>query len=120
MAFVKSAPVQIGSKTGITTGGNSYTTNTFSVSDAIESELELVYTFSTAPTTGTINVEVYEAADGVNFSSFPVYTSYVTPTSSGRMVFQIYAVALNDINMKVINNTDQSVDITVNAMKVSL
>ena len=120
MALVKSASTQIGSKTGITTGGNSYTSNTFDVSNAIACEIELVYTFATAPTTGTVNIEVYEAADGVNFSSFPVYTNYVTPTASGRMVFVFDAVAFNNIQVKVINNTDQSVDATINAVKTSI
>ncbi len=120
MALVKSAPTQIGSQAGITTGGNSYTSNTFDVSDAIACEIELVYTFATNPTTGTVNIEVYASVDGVNFSSFPIYTNSVTPTSSGRMVFAFDVVYFNNIQVKVINNTNQSVTVAINAVKASI
>ncbi len=120
MALTKSTPTQIGSTTSLATGGASYTSGSLDVSNAIAMEIELVLTYSTAPTTGTIDIEVYDSQDGTNYSDFPMYSASVAPTASGRATFQFDVVALKNIAVNVINNTDQAVDVVVNAITVSL
>ena len=120
MALTKSAPSQIGSTTGLATGGASYSSNALDVSAAVACEIEIVYTYGTAPTTGTIDVEIYDSQDGTNYSDFPVYSDSASPTASGRATFQFDTVALMNIAVNVINNTDQSVDVVVNAITTSI
>jgi hypothetical protein len=120
MAITKSAPSQIGSTTGLATGGASFTSTALDVSSAIGVEIELVYTYGTAPTTGTLDVEVYDSQDGTNYADFPVYSDSCSPTASGRATFQFDAVALKNIAVKVANNTDQAPDVVINAITVSI
>ena len=120
MALTKSAPSQIGSTTGLATGGASYATNALDVSAAVACEIELVLTYSTNPTTGTIDIEVYDSQDGTNYSDFPMYSASASPTASSRATFQFDTVALKNIAVKVSNNTDQSVDVVVNAITTSI
>ena len=120
MAISKSAPTQIGSTTGLATGGASYTSNNLDVSAVIAIEIEDVYTYATAPTTGTLDMEIYDSQDGTNYADFPVYSDSCSPTATGRATFQFDVIALKNVIVKIINNTDQSVDLVINAITTSI
>ena len=120
MAITKSAPSQIGSTTGLATGGASFTSSALDVSSVIAMEIEVVYTYGTPPTTGTLDVEIFDSQDGTNYSDFPAYSDSCAPTATGRATFQFDAVALKNIVVKVANNTDQAPDVVINAITVSI
>ena len=120
MAITKSDRSEMGHADTISTGGASYTSNALDVSSAIAVEIEITYTYSTAPTTGTLDVEVYDSVDAINYADFPVYSDSCSPTASGRATFQFDVVALKNIAVRVINNTDQAPEVGVYAITVSI
>lgn len=119
MPLTKSAVAQIGSTTGLAVG-SSYSA-TLDTSSAVAADIELVISAATAPSAGTINVNIYDALDGINFSTDAVYTGYATPrATSYRVSFPIDVLAFNAIKIEVTNSTDQALDITINAVTVSV
>ncbi len=120
MAVKKSAATQIGQSLA-TTSGASFVTDPLDVTAAFMADIEVLIVADPAPLSGTVNIEIYASQDGVNFSSRPVYTNFVTPRlNTHRAVFPINVRPFSYIQIKVTNNTDVTADIIVRAVTAQL
>ena len=117
MALAKSTPTQIGSITALANGA-SYTSNIFDVSDAIAAEIELILSYSTAPSSGGISVAILPSQDGTNLADEAIVVGAAYPSgTSWRYILPVNVIGEKYIAVKITNNTDQSVDATINIIK---
>lgn len=114
MALTKSAPTNIFATTTLATE-TSGVSNAHDVTTAAAADIEVLIEGSSAPTAGTVDVAIYDSLDGTNFTNDPVYTGYATPREVPyRATFPIEVTAFRYIQVSVTNNTDVSVDVTIN------
>ena len=119
MAVTKTTPVQIGSTTALASGA-SYVTSLFDVTDAIAMEIEMILTYTTAPTSGGVSIAVLPSQDGTNIATEAIAVGAAYPSdTSWRYIIPVNVLGERYVAVKVTNNTDQSVDIVINAIKTT-
>lgn len=118
MALAKSTPTSLGSVSNIA-ASSSWSSSYFDVSDAIACEIEAVFTFSIAPTSGNITIQLYASQDGTNSSDEPIFTYSTEDITSTnyRVVFGADIVPHKNILVYITNNTNQAVNVSINAIK---
>ncbi len=120
MAVTKSTVTNI--LTTTTLGASaSVTSNSLDVSTAIDANIEIVVSCTSPPTTGTLDIYVYDSLDGTNFSTQANYVVYISvTTTSYRYTLPVSVTAFKYIQVQAVNNTDVSLDVTINAITISI
>jgi len=119
MALTKSSPTQILSVSSLANGASAVS-SAFDVSDAIAMEIEVVLTYSTAPSSGGVEVAVYPSQDGTNFSDEAIVVGAAYPAAtSWRYILPVSVLAEKYVEIKITNNTNQSADVVVNVIKTT-
>ncbi len=120
MALNKTSPSQIGSVSSLANGA-SYTSNVFDVTDAVAMEIELLLSYSTAPSSGGISVAVLPSQDGTNLADESIAVGAAYPSgTSWRYILPVNVLGEKYVAIKITNNTDQSVNATINAIKTTV
>lgn len=99
---------------------SSYTSTAFALSDAFGVSFDCYLDYATNPTNGSVTIKILGSQDGTNASDEAYATVITTPTADRRVVFQCECYAMTHIYVKIENDTDQSVTVTVKAVTASI